>query len=102
MHQHWHQRLERARYDVERAQRSYQAVEPEHRLVARTLERQWEESLATQETLQAEHRRFLREQPMTLSAPEREAIRRLAQDIPALWHAPSTTVVDGRVPDHCG
>jgi DNA invertase Pin-like site-specific DNA recombinase len=94
LHQHWHQRLERARYDAERAQRHYQAVEPENRLVARTLERQWEEALAAQETLQAEHRRFLREQPATLSAPEREAIRRLAQDIPALWHAPSTTVAE--------
>jgi hypothetical protein len=31
---------------------------------------------------------------MTLSAPEREAIRRLAQDIPALWQASSTTVAD--------
>src|ERR687888_1412226 len=31
---------------------------------------------------------------MTLSAPEREAIRRLAQDIPTLWHASSTTVAD--------
>jgi hypothetical protein len=94
LHQHWHQRLERARYDAERAQRHYQAVEPENRLVARTLERQWEEALAAHETLQAEHRRFLREQPATLSAPEREAIRRLAQDIPALWHAPSTTVAE--------
>jgi hypothetical protein len=86
--------LERARYDVARAQRDYQAVEPENRLGARSLERQWEEALASQETLQAEPRRFLREQPATLSAPEREARRRLAQDIPALWHAPSTTVAD--------
>jgi hypothetical protein len=69
-------------------------VDPEHRLVARTLERQWEEALAAQATLQAEHHRFLREQPALLSAPEREAIRQLAQDIPTLWHAPSTTIAD--------
>jgi len=62
--------------------------------VARTLERQWEEALAAQEALQADYRRFLVDQPMTLSAPEREAIRRLAQDIPVLWHASSTTVAD--------
>jgi hypothetical protein len=35
----WQQRLERARYDVERARRQYDAVEPENRLVARTIER---------------------------------------------------------------
>jgi len=94
LQQHWQQRLERAQYAVERADRQYRAVEPENRLVARTLERQWEEALAAQEALHADYRRFLVDQPMTLSAPEREAIRRLAQDIPALWQASSTTVAD--------
>src|SRR5262249_9129654 len=54
----------------------------------------WEEALAAHEALQADYRRFQVDQPMTLSAPEREAIRRLAQDIPTLWHANSTTVAD--------
>jgi DNA invertase Pin-like site-specific DNA recombinase len=94
LHQHWQQRLERAQYAVERADRQYSAVEPENRLVARTLERQWEEAFAAQEALQADYRRFLVDQPMTLSAPEREAIRRLAQDIPVLGQASSTTVAD--------
>lgn len=93
-HRHWQQRLERAHYDVERAARQYQAVEPEHRLVARTLERQWEEALAAEQALQAEHERFLTEQPACLSAEQREAIRRLAQDIPALWHDPTTTAAE--------
>ena len=44
LHQHWQQRRERARYAVERADRQYRAVAPENRLVARTLERQWEEA----------------------------------------------------------
>ncbi len=38
----WKKRLERARYEVQRAERQYQAVEPENRLVARTLEQRWE------------------------------------------------------------
>ncbi|MDE5446762.1 hypothetical protein GWG65_36510 [Bradyrhizobium sp. CSA207] len=38
----WQHRLERARYEAERTRRQYDAVEPENRLVARTLERQWE------------------------------------------------------------
>jgi len=41
----WELRLERARYQAKRAERQYQAVEPEHRLVARSLEKQWEEQL---------------------------------------------------------
>lgn len=94
LQQPWQQRLERAQYAVERADRPYRAVEPANRLVARTLERQWEEALAAQEALQADSRRFLVDQPMTRSAPEREAIRRLAQAISVLWQASRTTVAD--------
>ena len=94
LHQHWAQRLERARFEAERAARQYHAVEPENRLVARTLERQWEAALAAQETLKGEYQRFLAEQPKTISAAERAAIRRLASDIPALWRAPTTTPAD--------
>ncbi len=94
LHQHWAKRLERAGYEVDRAARQYHAVEPENRLVARTLERQWEEALASEEQLKADYRRFLASQPITLSASEREAIRRLANDLPALWHAETTTAAD--------
>src|SRR5256885_14157371 len=47
----WQQRRERAAYEVERAARQYQTVEPEHRLVARTLERAWEEKPLAQQPL---------------------------------------------------
>jgi DNA invertase Pin-like site-specific DNA recombinase len=94
LEQHWRQRLERARYEAERAQRQYHAVEPENRLVARTLEKAWEEALQAEATLQEEHDRFIRTGPQPLSATERAKIRALAEDIPALWHAPPTTVAD--------
>lgn len=42
---HWQIRLERARYEAERAERQFDAVEPENRLVARTLEQRWNEKL---------------------------------------------------------
>jgi len=90
----WLQRLERARQVVDRARRQYQAVEPENRLVARSLERQWEEALGEEMRLKAEHERFLAEQPAVLTATEREAIDRLAHDIPALWTAETTTQAD--------
>lgn len=90
----WQQRRERAASEVERARRQYDAVEPEHRLVARTLERQWEEKLAAGQHLEEAYHRVVREQPRTLTEPERAAIRRLAADIPALWTAPTTTDAD--------
>ena len=83
----WRNRIERARYEAERARRQYDAVEPENRLVARTLELQWEQVLADQTRLEAEHERFRREQPQTLSSTEIAAIQLLAKDVPALWHA---------------
>ncbi len=90
----WQQRRERATYEVERAARQYHAVEPEHRLVARTLERAWEEKLAAQQRLEEEYHRFVQHKPRILSQAEREAIRRLATDIPALWAASTTTPAD--------
>lgn len=88
---HWDQKLERARYAVERAFRQYNAVEPENRLVARTLERQWEEALGAEEELKREYERYLSQQPACLSGEERTAIRQLAADIPAIWRASTTT-----------
>jgi DNA invertase Pin-like site-specific DNA recombinase len=93
-HAQWRQRLERAAYTTQRAERQYQAVEPENRLVARTLERQWEEALAAQATLAADYERFRTSTPSPLSEQERAAIRRLAADIPALWEAPTTTAAE--------
>lgn len=90
----WQQRRERARYEAERAARQYQLVEPENRLVARSLERAWEEKLAAQQRLGEEYERFLRQQAHVLTAEERAAIRQLAADIPALWAAPTTTAAD--------
>ena len=90
----WRQRLERARYEIDRARRQYDAVEPENRLVARTLERRWEEALAAEQRLTAEYERFQARQPMPLTAKERQEIAQLATDVPALWCAPTTTAAD--------
>jgi hypothetical protein len=69
-------------------------VEPENRLVGRELERRWEEALQEQRRLEEEYDRFARDQPATLSAAEHEQIRSLAQAIPDLWQAATTTPAD--------
>ena len=94
LHRSWQQQVERARYQAERAQRQYDAAEPENRLVVRELERRWEEALKEQRRLEEDYARFSRDQPRGLSADEREQIRALARDLPALWHAPATTSAD--------
>jgi DNA invertase Pin-like site-specific DNA recombinase len=90
----WAQRLERAEYAVERARRQYQLAEPENRLVVRQLEKDWEAALAERECLVREHEQFTATRPRMLSPAERDQIRALAQDVPAIWNAPSTTMAD--------
>ena len=92
--EHWQQRLTRCRYEVEQARRQYAAVDPDHRLVARELERRWDEALRAGEQLQADYDRFQRECPTQLSPREREQILALSGDLPALWHADTTTPED--------
>jgi len=91
---HWQQRLSRSRYEVEQSRRQYAAVDPEYRLVARELERRWDETLRADEQLQADYARFARNCPIQLSQHEREQVLALAKNLPALWHADSTTPED--------
>jgi DNA invertase Pin-like site-specific DNA recombinase len=94
LHRHWKQRLERASYESSRVERQYQAVEPENRLVARGLERRWEEALRNQRQLEEEYDRFLKEQPARLGEEEKTRILALSRDIPGLWNASETTAAD--------
>lgn len=90
----WQHRLERAQYDAERAARQYHAVEPENRLVARELERQWEQKLLELHELREQYNRFGGEQPVTLSCADLERIQILSADISQLWHSHQTTPAD--------
>jgi DNA invertase Pin-like site-specific DNA recombinase len=96
VHQHRQQSLARAEYESSRAKRQYDAVDPDNRLVARELERQWEQKLIEQQQLEEEYARFQHEQPRQLAAADRQHIRALAADVPALWHAPTTTAAEQR------
>ena len=87
----WQRSLERVRYEADLARRRYLAVEPENRLVARNLERDWNEKLAELERLEREssHRPGL---PRRLVDPqERAGILALARDFHGLWNAPTST-----------
>jgi DNA invertase Pin-like site-specific DNA recombinase len=94
LRQHWQQRLERARYEADRARRQYDAVEPENRLVVRTLERAWETALSGLARLEAEQEKALRERPAAPTQAEITAIRAISTDLPALWLSDTTTQAD--------
>lgn len=83
--------VERARYEADRAERAFGQVEPENRLVARSLESRWEIKLAA-----------LAEAEMALETaraakpplPERSTLEALAADLPRLWDDPDTSPRD--------
>ena len=94
LHDQWRQTLERARQDVARAERQYHAVEPENRLVARTLEARWEDALRKQRQAEEDYHRFLAKLPATLSAADLARIQSLSGSVATLWHAPGTSALD--------
>ena len=89
--QQWSLKRERARYEADRARRQYDAVEPENRLVARSLEKVWEEKLRQVELVAQEHEQCRRERQPALTETHRKAILTLGDSLPRAWHATTTT-----------
>jgi DNA invertase Pin-like site-specific DNA recombinase len=83
--------VERARYEVQRAERRYRAVEPENRLVARTLEADWEQRLSELSAAEAELTRHQHQLPGRLTDEQRIRMRTLGTDLMRVWEAPTTT-----------
>lgn len=86
----WRLAVERARYEAQRAERRYRAVDPENRLVARGLEAEWEQRLSELEQAQAELARKSQLRPRTLSHEDYQRIRALGADLKRVWTAPTT------------
>jgi len=81
--------VERARYESILAERRYKAVDPDNRLVAGTLEAEWNDKLRRVREAEQEYERLcLVRQAVT--AQTREQILRLADDFPQMWHDPKT------------
>lgn len=90
----WRLGVERASYEAARAERRYRAVDPDNRLVARGLEREWEQSLNALEAAKVELARRERERPYVLTPQERERLLALGPDLSVVWHASTTTPRD--------
>ncbi|HTR94172.1 MAG TPA: recombinase family protein, partial [Trebonia sp.] len=86
--------VERARYEADRARRQYDAVEPENRLVARTLERAWEDKLAAIRKAERDLRAMQARKPAALTAGELAWIASAGADIRAVFEAPTTTAIE--------
>jgi DNA invertase Pin-like site-specific DNA recombinase len=81
--------LEQACYEARLAERRYEAVDPEQRLVAAELEARWNAALQTVRDVEKKLQ-TLASNPQFASIPSKEMLLSLAQDLPAVWNAPST------------
>ncbi len=90
----WELRLEGAHYAARLAQRRYEQIDPENRLVARSLERQWEVALREVERLEAEFARQQSRSLLTIDAAQRRQLANLVQDLPKVWHAETTSCAE--------
>jgi DNA invertase Pin-like site-specific DNA recombinase len=87
----WQLRIERAHYEADLARRRFLAVDPDNRLVARTLERDWNDELAEIQRLQRDYAALPKPAAQLASPEQRQRILALAQDLPAIWQASTTT-----------
>lgn len=94
LNEQWKLRLEKAEYEARRAERRYKAVDPDNRVVARTLEADWESCLREFEAVRHQYENARRERRVQLTKEDRERIRELSRDLPSVWRAPTTKPAD--------
>src|ERR1019366_6689806 len=90
----WRMRIERAQYEADLAERRYDAVDPNNRLIAATLEQRWNEALQRLRDLEAELTNFEQQAMRAVTADQKRQILQLVEDFPRLWEAPTTTSKD--------
>ena len=90
----WRRRIERARYDADLAERRYEAVDPQNRLIAGTLEQRWNDAVQRVLELETEFAKFERQALRTITAEQKRQILQLASDFPRLWTSPTTEARD--------
>lgn len=87
----WLLSIERAQYEADRAERQFMLADPENRLVVRTLESNWNQKLKALEEVRQDYAAYCSKKAWTPSAKEEEDILNLAQRIPEIWNAPTST-----------
>ena len=83
--------LEQARFEAQRAQRQFDAVDPGNRLVAGELERRWNERLGAVEQLEAELRKLDVQRDPGITPQQRQELLSIGADLPRAWEHPNAS-----------
>ncbi len=90
----WRMKIERAEYAANLAQRRYEAVDPDNRLVAGTLEKRWNEALVKFEEVKCKFERHKQKSRISATQEQKDQLLKLAHNLPKLWKARSTNAKD--------
>ena len=81
--------VERAQYEAELARRRFMKVDPDNRLVADTLEAEWNNKLRSLAEAQEQYEQQTQKQRMLIDSQTKEQLLSLAADFPRVWNDPS-------------
>ena len=81
--------VERAQYEAELARRRYMKVDPDNRLVADSLEAEWNNKLRSLAEAQEQYEQQTQKQRLLIDSQTREQLLSLAADFPRVWNDPS-------------
>jgi DNA invertase Pin-like site-specific DNA recombinase len=84
--------LEKARYEAQRAQRQFDAAEPENRLVTAELEGRWNQALAQVSALESRLQALALDPVLAISAEQKQRLGELGRDLKRLWEEPQAPV----------
>jgi len=84
------QEVERARYESDLSRRRFMQVDPDNRLVADSLEAEWNQKLRSLADAQDRYEKQRQAEGAGLNEQQRANILALAQDFPRLWNDPRT------------
>ncbi|MBX9804242.1 MAG: recombinase family protein [Alphaproteobacteria bacterium] len=90
----WLMKIKRAEYEAQLAQRRYEEVDPSNRLVAATLEKDWNDALTFLQEVQSQYTDYQKQNILVTTKEQKENLLTLAKDFPRLWNAPSTSSKD--------
>lgn len=90
----WRMKIQRAQYEVDLAQRRYENVDPSNRLVAVTLERQWNDALARADEVKREFAAHRSSKRVAATDEQKNNILSLAKNFRSVWKAPTTQAKD--------
>ncbi len=88
----WQQQLERTKYEAELARRRYMKVDPDNRMVANSLESEWNIKLKELDQMQINYNNYYKEKLLKITKLQQKKLMELSQNFSSIWHAQNSSM----------